>query len=103
MGLEDQRGLFWSNTKGFKENLGLYLTKIEIGSFSKFNGFAQPLGLYLKLRSPFLFPLLSPLPLIIRMPLPPLLHIIIPVMPVSRIILAEDAVVFLFPQSLALH
>lgn len=103
MGLQDQRGLLGSNTRGFRENLGLYLTKIEIGSLSKCNGFAQPLGLYLKLRSPLLSALGSPLPLITRMLLPPLLHIIIPATPVPRIILAEDAVVLFFPQSLALR
>jgi hypothetical protein len=103
MGLQDQRGLFRNNNKGFRKNLGLYLTKIEIGSLSKFNGFAQHLGLYLKLRSPLLSAVGSPLPLIIRMLLPPALHIIIAATPVSRIILAEDAVILFFPQSLAVR
>ena len=60
-------------------------------------------GVYLNLRSPVLPAGGSPSPLIIRMLLPPAPHIIITATPVARIMLAEDAVILFFPQSLAVR
>ena len=98
-GLKNERCLFNRKDKSSKKDLGLYLTKKEINPLCKFNGFPQSLGLYLTRRSP-LFPSLSPSPLIIQMLLPPLLHILIPATPVTRILLGKDPVVLPFPQPL---
>ena len=102
MDFENQRSLFHSNGNAFKMDLGLYLTEKKMNPLCKFDGFPQSLGLYLTRRSSL--PLcLSPSPLIIRMPLPPLLHLLIPLAPITRILLGKDPVVLLFSQPLTFN
>lgn len=86
--------------RAFKKDLGLYLTKKERGLFCKFNSFCQSLDLYLTRGSSLLLRL-SPLPLIVRMLLPPLLHLGISVTPVRGVSTDKVLEVLLFPQLLA--
>ena len=86
--------------RAFKKDLGLYLTKKERGLFCKFNSFCQSLDLYLTRGSSLLLRP-SPLPLIVRMLLPPLLHLGISVTPVRRVSTDKVLEVLRFPQLLA--
>jgi len=90
--------LFRLNFIGLAKNLGLYLTQVKIAFLNESHHFAHSLGLYL---TRALLVLLSPFSMIIRMPLPPWLDmLLIMALPIFRILLPIDPVVFPFSQSL---